>query len=208
MSKHIATIVTGTGTLLGLILVIGGCFTLERPSLDKQFYMLEVKAPEAKPSVTGGVLKIQNVEVSPQYAGKAFVYVRDQGIYVSDFYNGFFVAPNAMFTELVRQWLGASGIFGHVIESSSYMEATHILESMVTALYGDFSVSQSPRAVVEMKFLLLKNGSNAPYAIFDKSDRLEISIAGTSPSELVKGWSVATGRILDGFAQDLSQVLD
>ena len=205
MSNNIATIVTGT--LLGLIFVIGGCFTLERPSPDKQFYMLEVKAPEAKPSVTGRVLKIQNVGVSPQYAGKAFVYVRSHGVYTSDFYNGFFVAPSAMFTELVREWLGASGLFGHVIESSSYMEATHILESTVTALYGDYRVGQSPRAVVEMKFLLLENSSSAPHAVLDKSYRLEISIPGTSPNELVKGWNVATGRILDGFAQNLSEVL-
>jgi cholesterol transport system auxiliary component len=206
MSKTIATILAGT--LLALLLVIGGCFTLERPSLDKQFYMLDVKAPEARPSVTGGVLKIQNVGVSPQYAGKAFVYVRSHGVYVSDFYNGFFVAPSAMFTELVRQWLGASGLFSHVIESSSYMEATHILEGTVTALYGDYSISQSPRAVVEMEFLLLENSSNAPHAILDKPYRLEIPIPDTSPRELVKGWNVATGRILDGFAQDLSQVLD
>jgi len=206
MSKNIATIVTGT--LLGFILVIGGCFTLERPSPEKQFFMLDVKAPEARPSVAEGVLKIQSVGVSPQFAGKPFVYARGQGIYVSDFYNGFFVAPSAMFTELVRQWLGASGLFRHVVESSSYMEATHILEGTVTALYGDFSVGQSPRAVVEMAFLMLKNGSNAPHAIFDKSYRLEISIPGTSPRELVKGWNAATERILDGFAQDLGQVLD
>jgi hypothetical protein len=145
--------------------------------------------------------------MSPQYAAKSFVYARDHGAFESDFYNGFFVPPSAMFTDLMHRWLKASGLFGYVVDSSSYMEATHVLESKVTALYGDYSIRQSPLAVVQMEFLLLQCGSKIPRAILEKSYRFQIPIPGTSARELVSGWSVATWRILDGFARDVSKVL-
>ena len=198
------------GTLLGLLIMTmtAGCFTMERPFPAKQYYMLDVVRPASPPSAAGRVVEIGSVSVAAQYEGKAFVHYHGDGVYASDFYNGFFVSPNAMFTEILRRWATGSGLFRHVVDFSSYVEASHILEGKVVCLYADYSSKSDSSAVLGMEVVLVETGTDSPRnVIFSKLYRFEIPLKGTGPRALVEGWNTALEQLLTALGDDLKEVL-
>jgi cholesterol transport system auxiliary component len=166
--------------------------------------VLDVSHPGTTvPSADGAVLTIRKLRVSPRYEGKELVYRTGNLSYESDFYNEFFITPSALFTEEVRQWLAAAGLFQHVVDSASSVEATYILEGNVLTLYGDYRDNNAPHAVLEMQFFLLENISARSEIVFQKTYRQEISLSARSTTALIQGWNEALRAILTMLETDL-----
>ncbi|MBW2145566.1 MAG: hypothetical protein JRG73_00850 [Deltaproteobacteria bacterium] len=183
-----------------------GCLSVERSYPEKRYYIIDVpRRADVSPPETGAFLRIRKFRVSPLYEGKGFVYFKGNMGYESDFYNEFFISPGALLNEQVRQWLAGSGLFQYVVDSPSHVESTYILEGSVTALYGDYSESRSPKAVLEMRFYLIKDVSARSEIVFQKQYRQEIPLKGLSPEALVKGWNEALLKILIDFENDLRE---
>lgn len=191
-----------------LLLVVTGCLKLEKRSYpQKHYFALEAsRNSRASPCAEiGSVLKVRKFRVSPQYETKSFVYREGDFAYESDFYNEFLISPGSMFTEEVRQWLEQSGLFQQVVDFSSYMEATHVLEGAITALYGDYRESRRPRAVLEMQFFLFEDVSARFALVFQNLYRREVLLERVSPVILVKGWNDAFRQIMTEFEKDLRE---
>ncbi len=86
------------------------------------------------------------------------------------------------------------------------MEATHILEGNVIALYGDYSQKNSPKAVLEIQFFLIDNTSTSSEMIFQNNYRREVALNSSLPEALVKGWNEALQQILTDLEEDLREV--
>ncbi len=185
-----------------------GCINLERSYIEKRYFILETSRDENISSPdTGKVLTVRRFRVSAKYEGKGLVYRLKELSYESDFYNEFFISPVSMLTEEIRKRLAGSGLFKHVVDPSSLLDSTYVLEGAVTALYGDYRVSTAPKAVMEIQFLLLQETDSNPKIIFQSQYHKEEPLKGNTPDALVKSWNSALSQILTEFETDLKKTL-
>ena len=153
--------------IFGMFPLMAGCVNLEKGYPEKRYFILDASRDEDISSPdTENVLTVRRFRVSPKYEGKGLVYRHGELRYESDFYNEFFVSPVSMFTEEIRKRLAGSGLFKHVVDPSSILDTTYVLEGAVTALYGDYRVSTAPKAVLEIQFFLLQETDSNPKIIF------------------------------------------
>jgi cholesterol transport system auxiliary component len=190
--------------ILGMFPYIVGCVNLERGYPEKRYFILDASRDEDISSPdTGKVLTVRRFRVSPKYEGKGLVYRLEELSYESDFYNEFFISPASMFTEEIRKRLAGTGLFKHVIDPSSLLDSTYILEGAVTALYGDYRVNTAPKAVMEIQFFLLHETDSNPKIIFQSQYHKEEPLKGNTPDALVMSWNTALNQILTEFESDL-----
>ena len=184
-----------------------GCFNFNKSYPEKHFFVLSAKrSDKSSVSKSDVVLRISRFRVSPGFEGKSFVYRKGNSNYTSDFYNEFFISPGPMITEEVRKWLTGSGLFQHVISSSSPVEPTMELEGVISALYGDYRNTKAPGAVLEIQFFLVRNGPSQPVIVFQKTYHEETIIKGNSPGSLVEGWNLAMEHILTQLETNLKDL--
>lgn len=187
-----------------VVTVFSGCVSLEKGYPEKRYYVLDVSHPgETSSAANRSVLGVRKLLVSPRYEGKGLVYRRGDLSYESDFYNEFLISPSSLLTEEIRQWLAASGLFQHVVDPASHVQAGQILEGRVIALYGDYRDSGSPSAVLEIQFFLIDDVSARSEIIFRHQYRKEVAVGGNSTEALVKGWNQALQQILTSLETDL-----
>lgn len=194
--------------IFGIFPFMAGCVNLEKGYPEKRYFVLDASRDEDISSPdTGKVLTVRRFRVSPKYEGKGLVYRLGELSYESDFYNEFFVSPVSMFTEEIRKRLEESGLFKHVVDPSSLLDSTFILEGAVTALYGDYRVKTAPKAVMEIQFFLFHETDSNPQIIFKSQYHKEEPLNGNTPDALVKSWSTALNQILTEFENDLKKFM-
>jgi len=196
------------GGLLVTAMLVGGC-SLKKSYPAKQAYLLEARREgEARTGIdAAAVLRVRQLQIATPFQGKGFVYRDSDLSYRVDFYHEFLVAPRALLTEQTRQWLGASELFRFVLDPAAKIDATHSLEGNVTALYGDFRESGSPKAVLAIEFFLTHEQSAASEIVFHKSYRQEVALENRAPETLAGGWGKALAQILTALEQDLARTI-
>ena len=188
-------------------LVLSGCVSLAKSFPDKQYYALEVtRQREPGVPVTGAVLDVRGLLVSPRFEGKELVYRTGDTRYESDFYSAWFVSPSAMLTQQIQNWLTHAQLFEHVVSTSSYLNATHILEGMVTALYGDYRQQGGHKAVVGMRIVLMEDSSTRPAIVFQRDYQQMVELNETTPDALTRGWNQGLEHIFMALEADLRRV--
>jgi len=201
MRKLLSNIRCGAFVLLAMA---SGCVGIEKSYPDKRYFVLEVNRNITPSNPPGnGVLQIAQIRMSPRYEDKGFIYRTSGSGYESDFYNQFLVSPAALLGEELRKGLAQSQIFRHVINASSQLEPTHVLEGVVDALYGDFRDPGAPKAVLEMEFFLRKESASKAEIVTAKRYAKSVAVNGRSPEALVKGWNEALDGILGSLLADL-----
>jgi cholesterol transport system auxiliary component len=196
---------------LTLILIaaisLGGCVSLKKKYPEKNYFVLDISRDTAVTApVEAPILKIRKFRISPRYQSRNLVYRLDELRYDSDFYNVFFTNPDVLLTEEVRDWLGATGLFSHVTDLSNYVEPEYILEGAVTALYGDFTDAANPKAVLEIKMLLINSLSSETDIIFKNDYRSETPIKDNHPDSVIVGMNQALTDIMTALESDLGKL--
>ncbi len=185
-------------------LVLSGC---ARPvSANSRFYMLQTPRPAA-PAVREGtaVLAVPRFTIDAAYANRGLVYRLDDHRYESDAYNEFLISPTVMITERTRDWLTQSGLFAQVLGSGSGAEPTHRIEANIAVLCGDFRDRNAPKAVIEIRFFLLRTESGVdPKIIMAKSYGATADVATAGPEGLVAGFDRCLQMILAELEKDLA----
>lgn len=193
---------------LGLaVLLLDGCVGFSKSYPEKHSYALEVmRQGEAFASTPGTVLKIRKFRASPAVGEKELVYRTSDARYEADFYNEWFVMPNAMITQQVLNWLTTAGLFEYVMDSSGPLPATHILEGTVTALYGDYRTTPT-KAVLGLQVFLIHERVSQSDIVLQREYRREIELTEKTPEALVNGWNAALRRILSALDEDVNQTI-
>ena len=190
-----------------VVLVLGGCVNLVRSYPEKHSYILEAVRPgETHASIPGTVLKVRKFRVSPAFEGKELVYRTNDARYEGDYYNEWFVLPNAMITQQVMSWLTRVGLFQYVMDSSGPLPATHMLDGTLTALYGDYRATPA-KAVLAVQFFLLHEASGQAEVLWHQEYRKEVDVMEQKPEALVKGCNSALRLILGDLEEDLTRTL-
>ena len=189
------------------LLLLSGCVSLAKSFPDKHYYALDVtRQGEPGVPVPGAVLDVRGLFVSPRFEGKELVYRTGDTRYESDFYNAWFVSPSAMLTQQIQNWLSNASLFEHVAATHSYVDATHILEGTVTALYGDYRQQGEQKAVVGMHIVLIEDNSTRPVIVFQRDYRQMVELTEPSPDELTRGWNEGLQQIFMALEEDLRRV--
>ena len=192
------------GALLLAGLIMQGC-SLKQPNPAKQSFLLEpVRAGEARADSSPVQLRIRNLQVAAPFEGKGFVYRTSELGYKADFYNEFLTAPRTLIAGQLQMWLSASKVFQNVLPPGSSIEATHVLDGNVTALYGDFQNPSAPKAVLAVEFFITSERVSTPAIVFHKSYRQEIAIDGRRPEALARGWTLALEKIFAALEADVA----
>ena len=198
-------------SFLGLSLVasavlISGCGA---KSYEKQHYLLD--AQRVPSTVTGdnqNIVEVRRFTVETAFSTKGLTYRKGEFEYESDFYNEFLIAPGAMVTEKVRNWLSASGLSRRVLDPGSYLDPTCVLEGNIIALYGDFRGKSSPKAVMEIRVFLLEMKAGAePAIVFGKTYKSSIAFESEGPDALVRALDRCLVDILTDLEKDLAEKL-
>ena len=196
-----------TGVVPLTLLVLSGCVSLAKSFPDKHYYALDVtRQGEPGVPVSGAVLDVRGLFVSPRFEGKELVYRTGDTRYESDFYNAWFVSPSAMLTQQIQNWLRQARLFEHVVATPSYLDATHILEGTVTSLYGDYRQQGGQKAVVGMQIVLIEDTSTRTAIVFQRDYQQMVELTETSPDELTRGWNEGLQQIFMALEEDLRRV--
>ena len=196
--------------MLGLVAVFAiltGCFGLgskEENDDAPHYYVIDVdRGAVASHFVADRVLYLKPVKLTSHFRGQAIVFRIGDDEYQQQMPHQFFAAPQEMFTEQLKRWLQKTGLFSQIVLSDD-IPADMILETAVTALYGDDREQFSPQAVVEMQFFLLEIDQNTTQPLFQTGLNVEVDIAETTPPNVVKGWKQGLEELLATVEDDLS----
>lgn len=194
--------------VLFMVMSLGyGCVQLAKSFPEKHYYAIELSPQSERTAPTiGSVLKIRKLRVSPQFEGKELVYRTKDVQFESDFYNEWFVQPNAMLTQQLQNWLAYAGPFQYVVDTSSALEATHILEGSVTGLYGDYRNEGRPRAILEVQMVLIKDRPSGEEILFRGEYSKKVDMPDQSPDALTKGWTEGLRQLFTALAKDIQKV--
>jgi uncharacterized lipoprotein YmbA len=175
-----------------------------RANPERRYFALDGSGIGAAAQASGnGILKLAPVRVAHRYDSKGFIYRIGPDSYETDFYNHFLVAPGPMVTDELRQVLSQANLFQAVVDSTSLIASTHLLEGTMDELYGDFSREDAGKAVLGMSFVMREGGPDRPI-IFRKRYEKTIPLQARSPEALVQGWNRALEEMLAVLVGDLS----
>ena len=188
-----------------VFLVAPGC-SLKKAYQAKSTYALEAtrSQPPVRPSSPAVVLRVRPFTAVAPFDERVFHYRVHAVRFESDFYNEFVYSPRTLIGDQTRLWLQSARLFGAVLEPASRAESTHSLEGCVTALHADYRDIKSPVAVMEIRFLLLKDSSASQEIVLDKTYRQEVPLENRQPATLAIGWSNGLKQVLTALEQDLS----
>ena len=190
-----------------VLMMTSGCAELQRSSPVKQRYILDVNRDSEKSAQRGDVVKVRRFRVSSRFEGSELIYRTGQVNYESDFYNEFLTSPASIITEEVRRWLGQSGLFAEVVDTSSRLKADFLLEGNVSAFYGDDRNRAEPFAVIEIEFFLIDAAGVTVSTAFHEIYEINTPVESNSPQALVKSLSRCLEQILETFEEDLQKTL-
>lgn len=189
-----------------LAVVCSGCVSSH--SYSKRQFVIEA----ARPAQPVGqrhdvVLAVRGFTIDPVCDSRGLLYRKGESEYESDFYNEFLVAPQALISSQTRNWLAQSGAFKTVLEPGSLIEATHVLEGNVLALYGDFRGSGLPQAVMQVRVFLVANTGSEPEIIFTRDYRASHRAETQTADALVAAMNQCLEQVLSELERDLGEVL-
>lgn len=189
-----------------LCLSLVSCEAMMKPAPDKAYFAIDVPPPARAKASSDLVLRVRRVNVATPYHARTFVYKVGEGKFESDYYNGFITSPAENLTGELIEWLAAGGPFASAIDGASSVSHQLVLESNVTALYGDYTDKQAPQAVIEAKFFLMDDTGADTRIVHQKTYRQTAPLTGEGPAALVVAWGQAWRKMLTQLTEDLSRV--
>jgi cholesterol transport system auxiliary component len=211
MKQRLQTLIVCAATgVLAAMLAACAPPQLNRPAPERKLYNISAERPEAAaPLKARTALKVRPLQISPAFQGKELVYRLGDTQFESDYYNAFFVQPSQNLTGQTRQWLSRAGLFGNVVDSTSQVQDTHLLEGMVNAFYGDFRDKGAPKAVLEVQFFLVQNQGDNYNVIFEKNYAKAVAFEpqGGDASALALAYNQALAQTLAELEKDLRAAL-
>jgi hypothetical protein len=195
--KHVAA---------GLVMMmLAGCVSLAKDYPERKRFALRADRAGEKRAGRDLILKVRRFRASAKFDGTEFVMRRAENGYESDFYHVFFDSPAALAAEESKRWLAASGLFAHVVDFSSHVDGTHVLEGNVSAIYADRR--GAPKGVLELQLHLIDDRATPPSLVFSKTYSKSVDAKDESPESLVEAWNRGLGEILAEAEGDLAGVV-
>ncbi|ABZ93268.1 Conserved hypothetical protein [Leptospira biflexa serovar Patoc strain 'Patoc 1 (Ames)'] len=193
--------------LITMSVLFTQCFGVSKTFPEKRFFLIETNETKQlfsppKPRT----FFVRKVFISPRFEGKEFVYRKDNVVYESDFYNGFFIPPSHNFKEELSKSLIRSGNFEWDANLHTRVGVTHYIELNLSQLYGDFR-SKEPKAVIEFEVVVFEDKDSISSPVFRKTFKQNVIIEKKDAEALVIGWNSALSQSFSEMNLELSKQL-
>ena len=180
----------GSVMLSVVLLLTAGCVDLSRPALAKHYYLLDAAPkPADPPAGHDGAIRVTGIEVSAPFSERSLVYRLDQERYESDFYNEYFVAPRAMISAQLVEWLTVRRVFATTLPPSSSLDAPYSLEGQVTAMYGDLRNKAETEAVFSIQIFVTETINPDRRIVLQRNYSHRVRVPDRSAEAITKGLS-------------------
>lgn len=194
--------------LASLISLLTGCFGLGSKDDDDDdtphYYIIDVdRGAVAAEFAKDRVLYIKPVKMTSHFRGKNIVFRVGENEFRPTENHEFFSAPEEMFTEQLKRWLQKSGLFSNVVTTLD-TPADLVLETAITAFYGEKRQQFSPQSVLEMQFFLTSSEDGGEQVLFQTGLRIDVDVASATPPNVVKGWKDGLEELLATVEDDFS----
>jgi cholesterol transport system auxiliary component len=194
--------------LASLISLLTGCFGLGSKDDDDDdtphYYIIDVdRGAVAAEFAKDRVLYIKPVKMTSHFRGKNIVFRVGENEFRPTENHEFFSAPEEMFTEQLKRWLQKSGLFSNVVTTLD-TPADLVLETAITAFYGEKREQFSPQSVLEMQFFLTSSEDEGEQVLFQTGLRIDVDVASATPPNVVKGWKDGLEELLATVEDDFS----
>ncbi|PHS70272.1 MAG: ABC transporter [Methylophaga sp.] len=193
--------------ILAMVSLLTACLGLGSKDEDDNtphYYVIDVdRGAIASTFAVNRVLYLKPVKLTPHFRSQTMVFRIANNEYKLQPPHQFFSDPEEMLTEQLKRWLQKSGLFSQVVTDDK-VGADMVLETAVTALYGDQREQYSPQSILEMQFFLLTADENHAQPLFQTGLRIEINIEETTPAKVVKGWKQGLEELLATLEDDFS----
>lgn len=186
-------------------LLLSGCSELGVDTPEKHTYVLDVGRVGPHAGGDGKVLQVCQFRISSRFAGTEFVYRTGEFTYETDFYNIFLSPPAGNVTEEVRQWLADSGLFGSVVNPGSRIVAELLIEGNISALYGDYTDLNAPKAVMEIEIFVVQSKGGDDRVKYHDVYREEVALESRRAETLIAGLNTCLDRTLKSLETTLKQ---
>jgi uncharacterized lipoprotein YmbA len=178
--------------------------SVSRLAPEPVLYGLEPAGPSVQVAREWQPLKVGRVRVASSFEGSELVYRLDDVRYTRDYYNRFMTSPARMLAATMTEWLAQAGP-SNVVQADAPTRARYALEATFLELYGDFSDSRGPQAVVTVQFSIVDDSSPSREVMFDETIGRRITIERGGAPQLVRGYNIALAELLAQLGSDLSQ---
>jgi cholesterol transport system auxiliary component len=152
--------------VLAAPMLLAGCASL----LPKQTYIPRVSWPlnpqppqSQAANEAGQVVLLRGLDAGPGMSDLAVQTLQADGSLTTSYYNQWAVTPAAAASEVLANWLTASGAFSAVVSPGSRLNASLIVEGELTELVSDLGRNQA-RAVLTLVVIQNTNGTTRPLA--------------------------------------------
>ena len=194
--------------LLILALILTGCSGLQKTFPVKRFYGLDVNPGFSSQDIrgtdtaeAGKSVLVRELRISPPYDSHAFVYKMGPQSYKTDFYNEFITYPTKLISEIIAEQLYASVYFSPPV-SDRKQSIDYRISGKITRLYGDFQVTASAIAVIEIRLILEEKEKDRFIRVFSHTYRHDAPLDLPRPEQLSAGWSKGLEKIMIDFIDD------
>ena len=146
--------------------MLAGCASL----LPKQKYIPQVswplnpQPPASEPAnAAGKVVLLRDLSAGPGMSNQGIQTLHQDGSVSISYYNQWAVAPADAATEVLANWLAASGAFSAVVSPGSRLTSNLIIEGEFSELLSDLGAGEA-KAVLTLVVIQSLNGNTRPLA--------------------------------------------
>jgi uncharacterized lipoprotein YmbA len=164
--------------------------SLSRPAVEIHSYLIVPQWPQTRRDLQAIHVRVQPLEIAPQFEGKPLVYRFSDVRYEADFYNEFLVAPRIMLMEQSAEWLRRAGYDA----TTNGSRDAYVLRASVPAMYGDFRERERPLAVLTTRYTLTAPDTAQP--ILEREYAVTVPLADRSAQSVAQGLSAALTQTL------------
>ena len=177
-------------------LLLSAC-SLSRPAVEIHSYLIVPQWPQTRHDDQAIHIRVQPLEIAPQFEGKPLVYRFSDVRYEADFYNEFLVAPRIMLMEQSAEWLRRAGYDA----TTNGSRDAYVLRASVPAMYGDFRDRERPLAVLTTRYTLTAPDTAQP--ILEREYAVTVPLTDRSAQSVAQGLSAALTRTLERLDTEL-----
>lgn len=183
------------------VLFSGCLISGDTPNHPKSFYTFTVAPEEAGSmnSPVNGKLFVMDFTISPEYSGNSFVYKENNQL-ITDYYNRFLIPPEKLIKEKCASWMDRASVFNAVFTDTRVLPPEYVLSGKVTKLVCDLSQNRTPRAGIEISFLLIRHDRNDDI-LLNTTIRAEKELAEFDPDILVSRYNQCLEEIFSTLEQ-------
>jgi ABC-type uncharacterized transport system auxiliary subunit len=189
-----------------MLLAVAGCGAVADPPARQTFLIrLDSGAAPGQRKPLPPVF-VASVRVSAPFSGRNLIVRQSELGFTADPYAEFAASPVSMWTDVVRLWLDARGLFERVLPMGSSADAGLTLETNLLEAVVDRRAGQPPASRVTVRFLLVEN--RTPFRVLlDRTFTRAEAVQGVGAEREVAALSLATSgalRDLEGALAELS----